>query len=100
MTVNTRIVKLFMQQEDMTYIPLENGLRLQILPNVSYLPRCQKHHFAAFIHNASILIVWDDDPNHILERAQSFEDQLINMIWKEEAGEDDQSNVAPGNKMT
>ena len=65
-------------------MPLDSGLRLQILPNISALPDCQKHQFAAFIRTYDILIVWDDDPNHILKRVQSIEDQLISMVWKED----------------
>ena len=98
MTVNTRIVKLLLRRPDVAYVPLENGLRLQILPNVTYLPRGQKHHFAAFIQDSSILIVWDDDPNHILARAQNIQDQLMNMIWKEEDDEDEKSTIPPGSK--
>jgi hypothetical protein len=89
MTVNTRIIKLFLRRDDIAYVPLEGGLRLQILPTISQLPQCQKHHFAAFIQDQAVLVVWDDDPNHILERIQSIEDQLIAMIWKEEATEDE-----------
>lgn len=93
MTINTGIIKLFLQNERRTHVPLDSGLRLQILPNVSHLPDCQKHHFAAFIQDYAILIVWDDDPNHLLQRVQSLEDQLIGMVWKEEA--DDEGSAAP-----
>ncbi len=89
MTVNTRIIKLFLQDETLTYVPLESGLRLQILPTISHLPECQKHHFAAFIQDYQILVVWDDDPNHVLKRVQSIEDQLISMVWKEEMNDDE-----------
>ncbi|KAL6252468.1 hypothetical protein RBB50_000187 [Rhinocladiella similis] len=93
MTVNTRIIKLFLQDDSLTYVPLESGLRLQILPSISHLPRCQKHHFAAFIRDYQILIVWDDNPNHVLKRVQGIEDQLISMVWKEQV--DDDESVAP-----
>ena len=90
MTINTGVVKLFLQDGTLTHMPLDSGLRLQILPNISALPDCQKHQFAAFVRTHNVLIVWDDDPNHILKRVQSIEDQLISMIWKEEI-EDDES---------
>lgn len=99
MTVNTRIIKLFLRRDDLTYVPLEGGLRLQILSTISQLPQCQKHHFAAFIQDQALLIVWDDDPNHISERVQSIEDQLIAMIWKEEAAEDDPTTIGLGSRM-
>ena len=84
MTVNTRVIKLFLMRTDMAYVPLQDGLRLQILPNITYLPSCQKHHFAAFIHDTSLLIVWDDDPRQLLSRAKNIENQLMAMIWEPE----------------
>jgi cellulose synthase/poly-beta-1,6-N-acetylglucosamine synthase-like glycosyltransferase len=89
MTVTTAVVKLFLQDESLTHMPLESGLRLQILPNISALPDCQKHQFAAFIRMSNLLVVWDDDPNQILKRVQSIEDQLIGMIWEQEVGDED-----------
>jgi hypothetical protein len=89
MTVNTAVVKLFLQDEQLTHMPLDSGLRLQILPDISALPGCQKHQFAAFVRTHNILVVWDDDPNHILKRVQSVEDQLINMVWKEDMDDDE-----------
>ena len=88
MTVNTRVIKLFLKRQDLPYVPLQDGLRLQILPNITYLPTCQKHHFAAFIQDTSILVVWDDEPKHLLARADMIEKQLMAMIW------DDNSNSA------
>jgi hypothetical protein len=38
------------------------------------------------------LVVWDDDPNHLLSRAQSIEDQLVSVIWKSEL----EGNEKPG----
>ncbi|KIW88925.1 uncharacterized protein Z519_10409 [Cladophialophora bantiana CBS 173.52] len=95
MTVNTGVVKLFLQDQTLAHMPLDSGLRLQILPSISHLPDCQKHQFAAFIRTYNILIVWDDDPNHILKRVQSIKDQLINMIWKEESEDDESSAPLP-----
>ncbi len=83
MTVNTRVIKLFLRRQDLSYVPLQDGLRLQILPDITHLPRCQKHHFAAFINDAAILVVWDDEPKNLLERAKSIQQQLMDMIWQE-----------------
>lgn len=91
MTVNTGLVKILLRNPGMPFLPLDSGLRLQILPSISYLPDCQKHHFAAFIQDYSILVVWDDDPNHIMQRVQNLVDQLISMVWKDEIADDDQS---------
>lgn len=65
----------------MPFIEIKEGLHLQVLPNMSYLPRCQKHQFAAFIADRGILVVWDDDPKKILGRAERLENALIKMVW-------------------
>jgi len=96
MTVNTRIIKLFLRRSDVAFVPLDNNLRIQVISNITQLPQCQKHHFAAFVQEPRLLVVWDDDPNEILKRVQDLEDQLISMIWKEEAHEDDRG-TAPFN---
>lgn len=88
MTVNTRVIKLFLHGNDRPYVPLKNGLRLQVLPDMSYLPRCQKHHFAAFIADRGILVVWDDEPRHLLKRSQNIQEALMAMIWPEEGEEE------------
>jgi hypothetical protein len=74
-------------------MPLDSGLRLQILPDIFALQVCQKHQFAAFVRTHNILIVWDDDANHVLKRVQSIEDQLITMVWKDEM--DDNESAPP-----
>ncbi|KAK0335898.1 hypothetical protein LTR02_004293 [Friedmanniomyces endolithicus] len=90
MTVNTRVIKLFLHSNDKAYVPLKGGLRLQVLPDISYLPRCQKHQFAAFIADRGLLIVWDDEPRHLLDRASKIEKALMEMIW--DGGEDEEEN--------
>lgn len=90
MTVNTRVIKLFLHNNDRPFVPLKGGLRLQVLPDMSYLPRCQKHHFAAFIADRGILVVWDDEPRHLLDRAQKIEQSLMEMIWDKDTGADDE----------
>lgn len=84
MTVNTRVIKLFLHNNNKSYVPLRNGLRLQVLPDMSFLPRCQKHQFAAFIADRGVLVVWDDEPRHLLDRASKIEDSLMQMIWEGE----------------
>jgi len=81
MTVTTRVIKLFLSQHNANYVPLSDGLRLQILPSVDHLPRCQKHHFGAFIQDQQHLIVWDDQPKNLLQRASQIESSLMRMIW-------------------
>lgn len=89
MTVNTRVIKLFLHNNDRSYVPLKNGLRLQVLPDISYLPRCQKHQFAAFIADRGLLVVWDDEPRHLLDRAHKIEKSLMEMIWDDNSSIDE-----------
>ncbi|KAM3075073.1 hypothetical protein ACMFMG_007469 [Clarireedia jacksonii] len=91
MTVTTRVIQIFLARQESEYVPLANGLRLQVLPSVEYLARCQKHHFGAFIQNQQILLVWDDQAKHILDRAEYFERSLMDMIWAEGEEEVDEN---------
>jgi len=88
MTVSTRVIKLFLHNNDKPFVPLKGGLRLQVLPDITFLPRCQKHQFSAFIADRGILIVWDDEPKNLLNRAENIEKRLMHMIWG--SGEEDE----------
>lgn len=83
MTVNTRVINIMMASRRVVrdYIPLPGGLRLQVLRSMRDLPRCQKHHFAAFIEDTHMLVVWDDSPRNIFARVANLEKQLLQMIW-------------------
>ncbi|KAI1207193.1 glycosyl transferase family group 2-domain-containing protein [Annulohypoxylon truncatum] len=92
MTINTRVINVILASKRKTYdyIPLSDGLRLQVLPSMRELPGCQKHHFAAFIQDIQILVVWDDEPKKVLARADALEAQLMKMIWGHGEEEDEQ----------
>lgn len=94
MTVNSRVIKTFLAwSPDAVDVPLMNGLRVQILPTIDDIPRARKHQFAAFIASEALLVVWDDDPSHLLERAKSIEGELMQLVWQTgEAAEEDDSN--------
>jgi len=85
MTVDTPVTRRFIGSN---IISLPGGLRLQILPDLSYLPNCQKHQCAAFISDRAQLVVWDDDPKNILERVAKLEADLLSIIWNDD-GDDD-----------
>ncbi|KAF2084273.1 hypothetical protein K490DRAFT_75932 [Saccharata proteae CBS 121410] len=85
MTVNTRVIKILLHNNSLPYVEIQKGLRVQVLPDMSHLPRCQKHQFAAFIADRGILVVWDDKPKALLERASHIEKALMEMIWKNES---------------
>ena len=85
MTVNTLVVRAIlagMRSQGFDFIPLPDGLRVQILSTMAELPRCQLHQFAAFIEESQILVIWDDEPMNLLGRAQELERRFIETIWK------------------
>lgn len=83
MTVNSRVIKSFFQwSPNAVDVPLLNGLRIQVLPNIEDLSRARKHQFAAFIATETLLIVWDDEALHLAQRAKKIESELMELVWK------------------
>jgi hypothetical protein len=83
MTVNSRVIKTFLQcSPEAVDVPLLNGLRIQILPSFEDLPRARKHQFAAFLASEALLIVWDDDALHLVQRATVIESELMELVWR------------------
>ncbi|KAK5991127.1 hypothetical protein PT974_09405 [Cladobotryum mycophilum] len=83
MTVNSRVIKTFLQwSPDAVDVPLMNGLRVQILPTIDDLPRARKYQFAAFVASEGLLVVWDDDALHLVQRAKAIESELMELVWK------------------
>ena len=81
MTINTHAIQLFLSVQQDNHASIRNGLAIQILPSVQYLPRCFKHQFAAFIRNQGCLVVWDDEPEHLVSRAAELESLILATIW-------------------
>jgi hypothetical protein len=91
MTVNSRVIKTFLQwSPDAVDVPLLNGLRIQIIPTIEDLPRARKHQFAAFVASEALLIVWDDEALHLVQRAKAIESELMELVWKAGEQEDDE----------
>ncbi|KAI0125339.1 glycosyl transferase family group 2-domain-containing protein [Xylariales sp. AK1849] len=83
MTVNSRVIKTFLAcSPDAMDVPLMNGLRVQIVPTVDDLPRARKAQFAAFIASEALLVVWDDDALHLVQRAKAIESELMELVWQ------------------
>jgi hypothetical protein len=96
MTVNSRIIKTFLQwSPDAVDVPLMNGLRVQILPTIDDLPRARKHQFAAFVASEGLLVVWDDDALHLVQRARAIESELMELVWKAGVDEDGDEKGEP-----
>jgi hypothetical protein len=83
LTVNSRVIQTFIEwSPDATDVPLGNGLRIQVLPCVDDLPKARKNQCAAFLASESLLVVWDDDPTKVIERATTIENELMDLVWK------------------
>jgi hypothetical protein len=93
MTVNSRIIRTFLQwAPGATDVPLMNGLRVQILPSVDDLPKARKNQFAAFLAAEALLVVWDDEPTNIMNRAAAIEDELMELVWKTGDAQEEEEN--------
>ena len=77
-----------MQHDEIQFVPLPNGLRLQVLPSIPYLANCQRHQNAAFIQDLGILVVWADNPRECRKRAEDIERQLIDVFSRGMSGFD------------
>ncbi|PHH82031.1 hypothetical protein CDD82_7230 [Ophiocordyceps australis] len=83
MTCNSRVIRTFLHwSPDALDLPLSNGLRIQILPTIHDLSRARKHQFAAFVASQALLVVWDDDPCHLIDRAKAIESELMQLVWR------------------
>ncbi|RFU31186.1 hypothetical protein B7463_g5182, partial [Scytalidium lignicola] len=95
MTVNSRVIKTFLQwSPDAVDVPLLNGLRIQILPTIEDIPRARKHQFAAFVASEGLLVVWDDDALHLVPRAKAIESELMELVWKSSSSDDEEKKGA------
>lgn len=81
MTVHTKVMRVISSTEESGSIVLADGLCLQVIPSVRDLAKCQKYQFAAFVASEQALVVWDDDPYHLIDRAAALEEQLLKLKW-------------------
>jgi hypothetical protein len=83
MTVSSGVIEPFLNWNlNAVDVPLLNGLRIQIIPTFEDLYRARRHQYAAFIASEALLVVWDDEPTHLLQRAKTIEAELLNFVWK------------------
>lgn len=81
MTVKTAVVQTFLKEYNLPFVPLNNGLQLQVLPNIGGLSKCKKHHYAAFIKDVGMLVVWEDQAQDLVHRVEKIEGHLVEMLW-------------------
>jgi hypothetical protein len=83
MTVSSDVIEPFLTwNPEAVNVPLLNGLRIQILPSFEDLSQARRHQYAAFLSTESLLVVWDDEPTHLLQRARTIEAELLKFVWK------------------
>lgn len=83
MTVSSGVIEPFLSWNlDAVDVPLLNGLRIQIIPTFEDLYQARRHQYAAFIASEALLVVWDDEPTHLLARAKTIEAELLKFVWK------------------
>ena len=58
-----------------------NGLQVQIVQEVEDLATARTHQFAACVASESLLVVWDDDPLNVFQRAKQIESGLMRLLW-------------------
>jgi hypothetical protein len=102
MTVSSGVIEPFLNWNlDAADVPLLNGLRIQIVPTFEDLYRARRHQYAAFIAAEALLVVWDDEPTHLLQRARTIEAGLLDFVWKAANDNDDQTEKGvPGSNSS
>lgn len=99
MTVKTSVIEMLLEDGDAPYVQIHEGLRLQVIPDVDALPYCQKHQSAAFIRSERMLVVWEDQPARLLERAKFIETSLYNMMFDIDAPNAELNKDDPRNTL-
>jgi hypothetical protein len=84
MTVKTRVVYTIVQRLNLgeTGIPIRDNQRIQVVDDFIGLRRARKHQYAAFVREEGLLVVWDDDPSHLVSRIESIEADLLKVVWR------------------
>lgn len=94
MTISTRVITLILERNQAPYVEIMRGLRLQVVPNIQALIACQKHQFAAFVADQKMLVVWEDEPKHLLERGEYIQSCLLRRIWDNESAFLDEKSLS------
>ncbi|KAJ4421057.1 hypothetical protein N0V82_003961 [Gnomoniopsis sp. IMI 355080] len=82
MTVKSRVIKAYLQLSPTTnVVPLSDDQRIQMVSTTAELKFCRKAQCAAFVADARLLVVWDDDAHHLVDRAAEIEKELMSRVW-------------------
>ena len=77
MTVKTSVITLILQNDHIIAVPLRDGLRVQVIPDIMGLRTCQRYQNAAFIKDSGMLVVWADSPQEIIVRSREIQSQMM-----------------------
>lgn len=85
--MKSNVVEAFFRLKNETgRVCLRSGLQIQMIPSIRDLKLAQKHQCAAFVQDEAYVLIWDDDPNKIIERAADLENQLVAVTWRSATG--------------
>jgi cellulose synthase/poly-beta-1,6-N-acetylglucosamine synthase-like glycosyltransferase len=62
---------------------VDEDTRIQVLDNMSFLPRADKEQRGAFIRDERTLVVWTDNFDDIVPVFEEFEEKLMGLVWRE-----------------
>lgn len=79
-------------------IPLNEGLRMQVVSTMADLTTAKVAQGGCFIMNAGLLVIWDDDPRNLIHRASEIETQSRQMVWSMNGNDDDEFRKIVYNK--
>jgi len=72
---------LSMVNDESTAIYVDDDTRIQILVNMSDLPRADKEQCGAFIRDERVLVIWSDNLDAIIPLCRDFDNSLIKLVW-------------------
>lgn len=68
-------------QPNASDLAMVDGTKLQVLDNVSRLPRARKHQWGALTREEKALIVWDDSVDTILAAVEGIDKKILQLVW-------------------
>jgi len=86
MTINSKIIQYILERNTLPYVQIQSGLRVQVLPDFEALSTAQTAQSGAFISKRGILLVWQDDPKMLVERAEFIINSLMRNMCGVEYG--------------
>ncbi|POS69221.1 hypothetical protein DHEL01_v212385 [Diaporthe helianthi] len=75
-------------QPDQQELRLKGGSQLQILDSLTAVTSSgvKKFQYGAILRHEGVLLVWQDEIQHVLAHAQRMEDKLLTYVWGRNSG--------------